>query len=251
MPGCAAALMTSSVGPTIGVLDTSVDAGAAATPSPKSTSAVVVNGLPAARPEILMFCTALTPGGRGIEKVSWDAKVLAAVVKALATAPALAADTTVPPPVDAKPCSTEALPSVDLKDTASTRTPLPFRAAVACAWVALLAVSPPSDEEQDAALALGAQGLHGERDTVVERGLAVGLEGVDRRLDLALVGGRREVDDCLAGERDQTDPDVVGNALEEGRHGRAHRRHAGLAHGTAGVHDEHRRAGDGRALAQR
>src|SRR6478752_2448968 len=47
--------------------------------------------------------TAVTPGGSGMENVSWEARVCAALVKALATAPALAAETTDPPPADAKP----------------------------------------------------------------------------------------------------------------------------------------------------
>ena len=60
--------------------------------------------------------------------------VAAALVKALATAPALAAETTDPPPADAKPLSTATLPSLDLKDTASARTPPALSAAVAAAW---------------------------------------------------------------------------------------------------------------------
>src|SRR5690242_19821031 len=62
------ALTTSSVGPVIGVFEALVEVAVArGTPSPKSTRAVVENFAPPATPETLMFCTAVTPGGRGIE----------------------------------------------------------------------------------------------------------------------------------------------------------------------------------------
>src|SRR5690349_20976229 len=70
----AAALTTFSVGPLMGDLSTADLVGLAATPAPKSTRAAVVNALPPDRPPIWTFWAPPTPGGRGIEKLSCDAR---------------------------------------------------------------------------------------------------------------------------------------------------------------------------------
>ena len=166
-----------------------------------------------ATPRTVISWAPSRPAGRTHDTRTWDWSVTAAASNASATAARFSAATTEPPPALAKALSTSPFASGLLNATTSARTlalssastaarrpcerrPLPLQCGDGVAAVA---------EQDDAALALGAERRHGILDAGVERSLALGPQGVDGPLHLGPVGGGLDVDtDVVAKETTPT-----------------------------------------------
>ena len=158
--------------------------------SPRSTAERASKGAPPAVPVTTTSWVPATPAGRLMSSTAWDSRARAAAVKARDTAARSPALATEPPPALANWSSTALLLSGLLKATTSARTLALGQGVQGGLLLRRGAGRAPLDlgdgvatvaEQHDAALALGAERLHGILDARVERGLTLGDEAARPR----------------------------------------------------------------------